>query len=293
MIGYLRDGWAQYWREDVWGGEFIRFEWKSITSCSILSIPSLGIGLPLLLELMYPPHIRSRSIKAWNRASQGSLGRALLPSDASSSLFSSLDVNKCGPAIPVLIAFLLCSPSLGACGLQGLLGCQPAAWAIFWHTHDNSLLHSSITPAHSKSPSPPSLSLMTYTRMMSSTSICSLKLSSQSKWRHPIASAPRNYVSTFTYRTSNVPYPRLVMGYSLHRSQYLGGSIFMMLCPMQCYAQLCGYAITALCKILYATPLGIQFKQSMPLSLERRLATLLNVARDSQNISSTLESYAT
>ena len=54
-IGCLRDAWAQYWREHVLGGEFMRSEWKSFTSCSILSTPSLGIGLPLLLESMYPP----------------------------------------------------------------------------------------------------------------------------------------------------------------------------------------------------------------------------------------------
>ena len=30
-MGYLRDAWAQYSREDVWGGEFIRSEWKSFT----------------------------------------------------------------------------------------------------------------------------------------------------------------------------------------------------------------------------------------------------------------------
>ena len=53
------------------------------------------------------------------------------------------------PPQPVLIAFCLCMLGLGACGLQGL---QPTVWAIFWHTHDNSFLHSSITPAHSKSP---------------------------------------------------------------------------------------------------------------------------------------------
>ena len=56
-IGYLKDAWAQYWREHVLGGEFMRSEWKSFTSRSILSTPSLGIGLPLLLESMYlPPH---------------------------------------------------------------------------------------------------------------------------------------------------------------------------------------------------------------------------------------------
>ena len=206
-IGYLRDSWAQYWREDLWWGEFMHSEWKSFTSRSILSTPSLGIALRLLLESMYPPHTRSRSTVTWTGASQGSLTRALLPSGASSSLSSSLDVNKCGPALPVLIAFCLCSPGLGACGLQGLPGCQPTAWAIFMHTHDNSLLHSSMTPPHSKSPSPPFLSLMTCTRMISSTAICSLKLSSQSKWRHPTASAPKKHVSTFTYWTTNVPYP--------------------------------------------------------------------------------------
>ena len=161
MIGYLRDAWAQYWREHVLGGEFIRSEWKSFTSRSTLSTPSLGIVLPLLLESMYPPHTSSHSTVAWTGASQGSLTCALLPSGASSSLSSLLDINKCGPALPVLIAFCLCSPGLGACGLQGLPGCQPMAWAIFMHTHDSSLLHSSMTPHHSKSPSPPSLSLMT------------------------------------------------------------------------------------------------------------------------------------
>ena len=41
---YLRDAWAQYWTEHIFGGEFIRSEWKSFTSHSILSTPSLGIG---------------------------------------------------------------------------------------------------------------------------------------------------------------------------------------------------------------------------------------------------------
>ena len=98
-MGYLRDAWAQYSREDVWGGEFIRSEWKSFTSRSILHFPSLDNGLPLAVESMYPPHTRSRSTVAWTGASQGSRGRALLPSGSSSSLSSSLDVNKCLPAL--------------------------------------------------------------------------------------------------------------------------------------------------------------------------------------------------
>ena len=53
-IGYLREAWAQYLREDVWGGEFIRSKWKSFTSRSILAIPSQGNGFPLLLKSMYP-----------------------------------------------------------------------------------------------------------------------------------------------------------------------------------------------------------------------------------------------
>ena len=60
-IGYLRDAWAQYWREHVLRGEFIRSEWKSFTSRSILCTPSLGIGLPLLLESMYPPPTQGRT----------------------------------------------------------------------------------------------------------------------------------------------------------------------------------------------------------------------------------------
>ena len=46
MIGYLRDAWPQYSREDVWGGEFIRSEWKSFTLHSILRFPPLDNGLP-------------------------------------------------------------------------------------------------------------------------------------------------------------------------------------------------------------------------------------------------------
>ena len=249
-MGYLRDAWAQYLREDVWGGEFIRSEWKSFTSRSILRFPSSDNGLPLAVESMYPPHTRSRSTVAWTGASQGSRGRALFPSGSSSSLSSSLDVNKCLPALLVLIAFSLCSPGLGACGLQGLPGCQPTAWAIFWHTHDNSLLHSSITPAHSKSPSSASLSLMTCCRMIWSTPICSLKLSSQSKWRHPTANAPKNYVSTFIYRTSNVPYPWFVMVYSLHKTQYWVGSPFTMLCTTSCCVQRSACGVIALCRAI-------------------------------------------
>ena len=260
-IVYLKDAWAQYWREDVCGGgEFIHSEWKSFTSRSILSIPSLHIGWPLLVELRYPPHTRSRSTEAWTGASQGLLGCALLPSSSSSLLSSSVDVNKYGPALPVLIVCCLCSPFLRACGLQGLPSCQPTAWTIFWRTHNNSLLHSSITPAHSKLPSPISLSLITCTRMISSTAICSFKLSSQSKWRHPTTSAPTYYVNTFTYCTTNVPYHRLVMGYSLHIRQYWGGSIFIMLCPMQCCAQCRGCAVVALWRRLYTIMSGIQHK---------------------------------
>ena len=245
-IGYLRDAWAQYWREHVLGGEFIRSEWKSFTSHSILSTPSLGIALPLLLESMYPHHTRSRSTVAWTGASQGSLTHALLPSGASSSLSSSLDVNKCGPALPVLIAFCLCSPGLGACGLQGLLGCQPTAWAIFMHTHDNSILHSSMTPHHSKSLSPPSLSLIICTRMISSTAICSLKFSSQSKWQHPTASVAKKHVSTFTYWTTNVPYPNSSWGIVFHRMPYWVGRTFTMPCTAQYCTQRQAYAITTL-----------------------------------------------
>ena len=71
-MGYLRDAWAQYSREDVCGGEFIRSEWKSFTSRSILRFPSSDNGLPLEVESMYPPHTRSRSTKTWTGASQGS-----------------------------------------------------------------------------------------------------------------------------------------------------------------------------------------------------------------------------
>ena len=96
-IGYLRDAWAQYSREDVWGGEFIRSEWKLFTSRSILRFPSSNNGLPLAVESMYPPHTRSHSTETWIGTSQGLRGRALLPSSLSSSLSSSLDVNKCLP----------------------------------------------------------------------------------------------------------------------------------------------------------------------------------------------------
>ena len=96
-IGYLRDAWAQYSREDFWGGESIRLEWKSFISRSILAIPSWDNGFPLVLRSMNPPHTRSRSTETWTGASQRSLGRALLPSLASSSLSSSLDVKKCLP----------------------------------------------------------------------------------------------------------------------------------------------------------------------------------------------------
>ena len=42
MTGYLKDAWAQYWREYVLGGEFMRSEWKSFTSRSILSTRSFS-----------------------------------------------------------------------------------------------------------------------------------------------------------------------------------------------------------------------------------------------------------
>ena len=51
------------------------------------------------------------------------------------------------------------------------------------------------------------ISTITISDFISSTPICSLKLSSQSKWWHPTANAPKNYVSTLIYRTTNVPYP--------------------------------------------------------------------------------------
>ena len=130
-IGYLRDAWAQYSREDVWGGEFIRSEWKSFTSLSILAIPSQDNGFLLVLRSMYPPHTRSCSTETWTGASQRSLGRALLPSAASSSLFSSLDVNKCLPPtsshrlVSLLAKFrdmqLAGSPKLPISGLGHLL----------------------------------------------------------------------------------------------------------------------------------------------------------------------------
>ena len=151
-----------------------------------------------------PAHTRSRSTMAWTRASQGSRGRALFPSGSSSSLSSSLDVtNASRPTsshhlLPLLARSrgmrLAGSPRLPTNGLGHLL---THTWQL--------LLHSSITPAHSKSPSSASLSLMTCCRMIWSTPICSLKLSSQSKWRHPTANAPKNYVSTFIYCRSNVP----------------------------------------------------------------------------------------
>ena len=249
-MGYFRDAWPQYLREDVWGGEFIHSEWKSFTLRSILRFPSSNNGLPLAVESMYPPHTRSRSTETWTGASQGSRGRALLPSGSSSSLSSSLDVNKCLPALLVLIAFSLCLLGLGACGLQGLLGYQPTAWAIFWHMHDNSLLHSSITPTHFKSPSFVSLSLMTCYRMIWSTPICSLKLSTQSKWRNPTANAPKNYVSTFIYCTTNMLYPWLIIRYSLHKRQYWVGSTFTMLCTTSCCIERCACVVTALCRAI-------------------------------------------
>ena len=73
--------------------------------------------------------------------------------------------------------------------------------------------------------------------------------------------------------------------YSLHWRQYWGGSLFMMLCPMQCCTQCCGYAVVALWTKLYATTSGIR-QIVCGIKLGKRLATLLNVARDSQNISS-------
>ena len=93
----MRDAWSHDLREDVWGGEFIRSEWKSLTSCSIFAILSRGNGSPLLLKSRYLPHTRSCSTDTWTRASQGSLRHALLPSATSSLLSSSLDVNKCLP----------------------------------------------------------------------------------------------------------------------------------------------------------------------------------------------------
>ena len=96
-IGYLRDVWTQYLREDVLQGKFILTESKSLTSRSILSIPSQGSGLPPLLGSMYLPYTKSRSPKAWIEASHWSVGRALLPSGVSSSLSSSLNENKRGP----------------------------------------------------------------------------------------------------------------------------------------------------------------------------------------------------
>ena len=97
------------------GREFIRSEWKSLTSHSIFSIPTWDSGSPLVLGSMYPPHTRSRSTKGLIRARQGSVGRAQLPSHASSSLSSSLDVNKCLPPLQDPIAFCLYSPDLGVC----------------------------------------------------------------------------------------------------------------------------------------------------------------------------------
>ena len=227
-IGYLRDAWAKHLKEDVLGGEFIRSEWKSFTSRSILAIPSRGNGFPLILISMYPPHTRLRSTETWTGATQGSLGRALLPSAASSSLFSSLDVNKC---LPPTGSYHLSPRSLGLgkYGIQGFLGCQSATWAISLQTHDNSLLHSSIMPAHLKSPSLASLSLMTCTCTISSTPICSLKWSNQSRWRHLVANAPKYYVSTFAYHTTNVPCPWLVTGYRLQSRQYWGRGTCTML----------------------------------------------------------------
>ena len=168
----------------------------------------------------------------------------------------------------------------------GLPGCQPTAWAIFWHTHDNSLLHSSITLAHSKSPSSASLSLMICCRMICSTPMFSLKLSSQSKWRHPIANAPKNYVSTFIYRITNVPYPWLVMGYSPHRRQYWVGSTFMMLCTTSCCVERRACGVTALCRAIHQNVENTT-QIICAMKLTRRPTVLLNVACDSQNISST------
>ena len=286
VIGYLRDAWGQYSREDVSGGEFIRSEWKSFTSHSILRFPSSDNGLPLAVESMYPSHTRSRSTETWTGASQESRGSDLLPSGSSPSPSSSLDVNKCLPPLLVLIAFSLCSPGLGAYGLQGLPGCQPEAWAIFWHTHDNSLLNSSITPAHSKSPSFASLSLMTCCHMIWSTLICSLKLSSQSKWRQPTANAPKNYVSAFICRTTNVPYPWLFMGYSLHKRQYWVGSTFTMLCTTLCCVERRACGVNALCRAIRQN-VGNRTQIVCAIKLTGRPTVLLNVARHSQNISST------
>ena len=57
MIGYLRDACTQYWREDVWGGEFIRSEWKLFTARAILSCPSLRHWLASTTRIDAPaPH---------------------------------------------------------------------------------------------------------------------------------------------------------------------------------------------------------------------------------------------
>ena len=80
---------------------------------------------------MYPPHTRSCSTETWIGASQRTLGRPLLPSAASSSLSSLLDVNKCLPPtgshrlLPLVARFKgmwpIGSPKLPTSGLGYLL----------------------------------------------------------------------------------------------------------------------------------------------------------------------------
>ena len=90
---------------------------------------------------------------------------------------------------------------LGACALKGLPGRQPTLWAIFWHTHDSSLLHSSSRPPHCTSPSSGSLSLITCRHMILSTSTCFCKFINQSKLRLATAKTKKFYVSIVAYST--------------------------------------------------------------------------------------------
>ena len=122
--------------------------------------------------------------------------------------------------------------------------------------------------------------------MIWSTLVCSLKSSSQSKWQHPTANAPKNYVKTFIYPTTNVPYPWLFMGYSLHKRQYWVGSTSTMLCTTLCCVERRACGVTALCRAIRQNAKKTT-QIVCAIKLTGRPTVLLNAARDGQNISST------
>ena len=98
-------------------------------------------------------------IEVWIAGSQVSLGWLLF--GIPFSLSSLLEMNRCLPPLPVLLALSLILLGLLQPQLSDLLCRYSATFVICYHTQDSSFLHSSNRPTHFLPPSSLSLPLNT------------------------------------------------------------------------------------------------------------------------------------